>query len=107
MKKINITDKEGKSVYVGDKFWAYIVSPTLSKPTEVTVISDTTEENLSFNRDYEVEDNEGNKLWNAYMVIKNRDRVKKGENVNKYHANKVAEWSKEYDFKSNTWKSNI
>jgi len=69
--KINITDKNNNPVYIGDIFNAYMIFPSLVPPTKVKVVKDISPENMEFDRDFDVEDSDGNRLWNAYMVIKN------------------------------------
>lgn len=71
--KANITDAYGNEVFFGDEFDAYMIKPSLVAPTKVRVVLDESEENLSFDRNYDVEDKNGNRLWNAYMVIKGND----------------------------------
>lgn len=71
---VNITDREGNQVFVGDKFEARM-TPSQLTPDVVTVVKDITPENLECDRDFDVEDSEGNRLWNAYMVIKNNNRI--------------------------------
>ena len=68
---IDITDKNGDTVSFGDRFIAYIIQPSLVPGTLVTVIEDTSPENIECDRNYDVEDEQGNRLWNAYTVIKN------------------------------------
>ena len=65
----NIKDKSGNSVYFGDKFLAYMVRPSHEVGTLVTVVEDLSEENISCDRNFDVEDGKGNRIWNAYMVI--------------------------------------
>lgn len=69
--KIDIKDKEGNEVYFGDRFLAKMVEPSFEKGTIVTVIEDLSEENVACGRNYDLEDIDGNRLWNAYMVIVN------------------------------------
>jgi len=73
--QVNINDSNGDPVFVGDVFEAHMIRPSFVKPTLVTVVKDISEENTSFDRDYDVEDADGNRLWNAYMVIKNGTKV--------------------------------
>ncbi|GAG03213.1 unnamed protein product [marine sediment metagenome] len=67
--KIDIKDKSGNDVFFGDKFIAHIIKPSFKKGTIVKVVEDTSEENIACGRNYDVEDEYGNRLWNAYMVI--------------------------------------
>ena len=90
MKEINTKDKNGDKIYVGDEFWAYIVEPTFYPPTRVTVVWDDSVENMKFERNYDVEDEKGNRIWNAYMVLAHGDRVK--ESLSEYHKNKLKSW---------------
>ena len=69
--KINIKDKEVNRVYFGDRFLAKMIEPSFEKGTVVTVVEDLNEENLDCGRNYDLEDIDGNRLWNAYMVIVN------------------------------------
>ena len=69
--KINITDKNNNLVYEGDVFEARMIEPSFETPTKVSVVKDLSKENLECGRDFDVEDKDGNRLWNAYMVIKN------------------------------------
>lgn len=69
--KINITDKNNNPVYVGDIFEAKIIEPSFETPTRVKVIKDISQENIDCDRDFDVEDDKGNRIWNAYMIIKN------------------------------------
>jgi hypothetical protein len=73
--KINITDKNSNPVYEGDVFNAYMIRPSNLPPTKVTVVKDISSENLELDRDYDVEDSEGNRIWNAYIVIKNGEKI--------------------------------
>ena len=73
--KINITDKNNNPVYVGDMFEARMIEPSFEKPTLVRVVKDLSPENIEFDRDFDVEDELGNRLWNAYMIIKNSTKV--------------------------------
>ena len=73
--KANITDAFGKDVNFGDKFDAYMIRPSLLPPTKVTVVKDVSKENLDCDRNFDVEDAKGNRIWNAYMVIKGNDYV--------------------------------
>ena len=82
MKKIDIKDRNGNEVYFGDKFIAKMITPSFEKGTLVTVVEDMSKENIDCDRNYDVEDSQGNRLWNAYMVITNGDKlqtVKKGK----------------------------
>jgi len=65
----NIKDKSGNNVYFGDKFLAHMVRPSHEAGTLVTVVEDLSEENISCDRNFNVEDEKGNRIWNAYMVI--------------------------------------
>jgi len=67
--KANIKDSYGNDVYFGDTFWAYMMRPSAVLPTKVTVVKDESEENLECDRNFDVEDEKGNRLWNAYMII--------------------------------------
>jgi len=69
--KINITDKNDNPVYVGDVFEARMIEPSFEIPTRVKVVKDISPENLECDRDFDVEDEKGNRIWNAYMIIKN------------------------------------
>ncbi len=69
--QINITDKNNNPVFVGDEFKARMIEPSFETPTIVKVVKDISDENLACDRDFDVEDIQGNRLWNAYMVIKN------------------------------------
>ena len=75
MNKANITDAFGKDVFFGDMFDAYIMRPSMSEPTKVTVVKDVSKENLDCDRNFNVEDKNGDRVWNAYMVIKSNDYV--------------------------------
>ena len=72
-KKANIKDAYGNDVYFGDIFDAYIMTPSLVPPTKVKVVKDESVENLAIDRDFDVEDEKGDRIWNAYMVIKGND----------------------------------
>ena len=74
-KKIDIKDKSGQDVYFGDKFVAKMIQPSHEKGTVVTVVEDLSEENIACDRNYDVEDEQGNRLWNAYMVIRNSNKL--------------------------------
>jgi hypothetical protein len=63
MKVANIKDANGNKVYFGDEFIASHGN------TKVKVVEDTSPENIGIGRNYDVEDDEGNRIWNAYMVI--------------------------------------
>ena len=76
----NIKDKLGRQVHFGDKFLAKMMTPSFEKGTLVTVVEDVSKENLDCERNYDVEDAEGNRLWNAYMVIRNGVKLEKGQN---------------------------
>lgn len=67
--KANIKDSYGNDVYFGDTFWAYMMRPSAVAPTKVIVVKDESEENLECGRNYDVEDEKGRRLWNAYMII--------------------------------------
>ena len=67
--KANIKDSNRNDVYFGDTFWAYMMRPSAVPPTKVTVVKDESEENLECDRNFDVEDEKGNRLWNAYMII--------------------------------------
>lgn len=77
MKKIDIKDKNGNEVYFGDKFLAKMIEPSFEKGTIVTVVEDSSEENMACGRNYDLEDEQGNRLWNAYMVIVNGEKLSK------------------------------
>jgi hypothetical protein len=72
--KINIQDKNGNDVFIGDKFIATMISPSHEKGTLVTVVEDLSEENIACDRNYDLEDEQGNRLWNAYVVIVNGEK---------------------------------
>jgi len=74
MEKANITDKDGNHIYFGDTFWAYIMQPSASEPVKVTVVEDRSQNNLDCDRNFDVEDGNGKRIWNAYMVISNGER---------------------------------
>jgi hypothetical protein len=44
--RVNITDKNGTPVYVGDEFLAYIIEPSPYPPTKVIVVKDVSTENI-------------------------------------------------------------
>lgn len=67
--KINITDKNNNPVYEGDEF--NVSTPSDFLGTRVRVVKDISAENVACDRDFDVEDSEGNRIWNAYIVIKN------------------------------------
>ena len=71
--KANIKDAYGKNVYFGNTFDAYIMTPSLVPPTKVKVVKDESVENLTCGRNFDVEDETGCRIWNAYMVIKGND----------------------------------
>lgn len=73
--RINITDKNNNPVYEGAYFLVRMVEPSFSKPTLVKVVKDISQENMEFDRDFDVEDSDGNRIWNAYMVIKCGEKV--------------------------------
>lgn len=73
--KIDIKDKNGNTVYFGDKFIAQMVEPSYAKGTLVTVVKDLSDENIACDRNYDLEDEKGDRLWNAYMVITNGVKV--------------------------------
>jgi hypothetical protein len=73
--EIDIKDKNGNSVYFGDKFLAKMIESSSENGTVVTVVEDLSEENISCGRNYDVEDFNGNRLWNAYMVISNGAKI--------------------------------
>ncbi len=73
--KIDIKDKKGNDVFIGDRFLAKMITPSNENGTLVTVVKDESEENLRCGRNYDVEDKEGNRLWNAYMVIINEEKL--------------------------------
>ena len=73
--RVNITDKNNSPVYVGDEFLAKMIEPSIQMPTRVKVVKDTSPENLECDRNYDVEDDKGRRIWNAYMVIKNGVKV--------------------------------
>ncbi len=77
--RININDKNNNPVYEGDVFEAYIITPSTFPSTRVKVIKDISFENRECDRDFDVEDNEGNRLWNAYMVIRNGQPIENKE----------------------------
>ena len=68
--KIDIKDKDYNNVYFGDKFLAHMIIPSFQPGTIVTVVKDESKENLSSGRNYDVEDRDGNRIWNAYLVIR-------------------------------------
>jgi len=72
---INIKDKNGNDVYFGDRFVAKMITPSQEKGTVVTVVEDLSPENIDCDRNYDVEDENGDRLWNAYMVIANGDKI--------------------------------
>jgi len=82
--KINMTDKNNNAVYEGDVFYANLISPSLFPATKVSVVKDVSTENLNIDRDFDVEDEDGNRIWNAYMVIKYGERNKPEEIQNNY-----------------------
>ena len=67
--KANIKDSDGRDVYFGDTFWAYMMIPSSSPPTLDTVVKDGSVENIECGRNFDVENQEGKRIWNAYMVI--------------------------------------
>ena len=46
--KANIKDSDGRDVYFGDTFWAYMMIPSSSPPTLVTVVKDESVENIEW-----------------------------------------------------------
>jgi hypothetical protein len=64
----NIKDKNGNKVFFGDKF-------RLATGRIVTVVKDTSPENLDCDRNYDVEDDEGDRVWNAYIVIAHGEKL--------------------------------
>lgn len=87
--KIGITDKNNNPVYVGDEFLVRMIEPSVQKPTKVRVVKDTSPENIECGRNYDVEDDKGNRLWNAYMVIKNGVKLVSKLKTNKYYENHI------------------
>ena len=74
---IDIKDVNGDDVFYGDKFMAYMVRPSHEKGTIVTVVPYIHNEELNeVEEKYDVEDSEGNRLWNSYMVIRNGEKLK-------------------------------
>ena len=69
--KIDIKDKNENDVFFGDKF----LIKTVNSETVVTVVKDLSPENIECDRNYDVEDEEGNRIWNAYMVIRGREKI--------------------------------
>lgn len=72
MREINIKDKNNQDVFIGDRF---MVEGTPKRM--VTVVDDFSEENMECDRDYDVEDKDGDRVWNAYMVIVNGVKLAK------------------------------
>jgi len=75
METANITDRNDETVYFGDKFMAHMITPSIFPGTVVTVVKDISSENLDCDRNFDVEDEKGNRIWNAYMVIKNGTKL--------------------------------
>lgn len=74
MKKIDIRDVNESEVFFGDKFIAKIIRPSLVRGTLVTVVEDVSDENLDCGRNYDLEDQDGNRLWNAWTVIRGGEK---------------------------------
>ena len=72
---IDIKDKNGNYVFFGDKFIAKMIEPSPEKGTLVTIVKNESPENLECGRNYDVEDKNGDRLWNAYMVIRNQVKI--------------------------------
>ena len=75
--KANVKDSDGNDVYFGDTFWAYMMRPSAVAPTKVTVVKDESRENIECDRNYDVEDDKGNRIWNAYTIIADCQRADK------------------------------
>ena len=67
--RININDKNDNPVYVGDVF-------DVNGITKVKVVKDLSKENIECDRDFDVEDEEGNRIWNAYIIIRHSLAIK-------------------------------
>jgi len=89
--KPNITDKNNNEVNFGDKYLATMITPSTEKGTVVTVVIDLSKENIDCDRNFNVEDDEGNRIWNAYMVIRTSEPLtnQSEEEKNKYDKNKI------------------
>jgi len=87
----NITDKNNNEVNFGDKYLATMITPSTEKGTVVTVVIDLSKENIDCDRNFNVEDDEGNRIWNAYMVIRTSEPLtnQSEEEKNKYDKNKI------------------
>lgn len=82
MNKANIKDKDGNDVFFGDKFLAKMIEPSYEKGTIVTVIEDLSAENIECDRNFDVKDYDGNRIWNAYMVIANGKKLNEQTTTN-------------------------